>query len=58
MEPLTKLRFNERLLDLPINNRPGWKKMETANTLSYNDTATITAVKFFIAQAAGVKSFM
>jgi hypothetical protein len=32
--------------------------MEAANTLAYYNTATITAVKSFIVQAAGVKSFM
>jgi hypothetical protein len=39
---------------LPPNNRLGWKRQEVPNTPTYYDTATITAVKRFIAQAPGV----
>ncbi len=39
------------LLDLPTNIRLGRKSMQVANTLSYHDTAIITAVKSFIVQA-------
>jgi hypothetical protein len=39
------------LLGLIANIRLGWKLMEAGNTLAYYDTATIKAVKSFIAQA-------
>jgi len=35
-------------LALPANIRLGWKGLPGANTPSYYDTATITAVKGFI----------
>jgi hypothetical protein len=33
------------MVALPTNIGRGWKWMEVANTLAYNDMATITAVK-------------
>jgi hypothetical protein len=39
------------LLGLIANIRLGWNSMKAENTLAYYDTATIKAVKSFIAQA-------
>ncbi len=40
-----RLHSNGRLLALPANIRLGWKSMTVSNTLTYYDTAKITAVK-------------
>jgi hypothetical protein len=47
------LHTNGRLLALSTNIRLGWKWIAVANTLAYCFTATITAIKGFIAQAPG-----
>jgi hypothetical protein len=41
------LHSNGRLLTLYTNIKIGWKWKEVTNTLDYQDTATITAVKFY-----------
>jgi len=46
-----KVFHSGSLLVLPTNIRLGWKSMQVANTLAYNDTAISTAVKSFIVQA-------
>jgi len=50
VDPFTGLR----LLALPANIRLGRKLMAATNTLAYYNTATITALKRFIVQAAGL----
>ncbi len=42
-----------KLLALFANVRLDWNWMAVANTLAYNEMATITAFKFFIVQARG-----
>jgi hypothetical protein len=44
----TRLHSNGRLQALPANIRIEWKKLKVANTLAYNDTSRVTAVKIFI----------
>jgi hypothetical protein len=46
-----------RLLAFHTNIKLGWERMAVANTLAYNDEATITAVKTLMAQT-NVKNFL
>ncbi len=52
VENLMELHFNGKILALPTNIRHGCKGMELTNSLAYNDTAIITALKCFIDQAS------
>ncbi len=49
---VTELHSNGRLLTVLTNIKKGGGEMAVANTLAYYYTATITAIKSFIAQAA------
>jgi hypothetical protein len=54
VEPLTELPSKYKPSALPAKIRLGRKWLILVNTLSYYDTATITAVKSFIVQTPDV----
>ncbi len=52
MDLLIRLHSNGRFLALPSNVRLVWKWVQVANTLTYYDAATITAVRSVIVQVS------
>ena len=52
------LHSNGGLLAVFANIRLVRKRMEVANTIAYNDTATITAIKSFIVQGPYSQHFI